>query len=152
MKKRAEESAPVSRGLTVDALSSQFSLPILSDLGLGLNQRGYVKGTVGLSLTRLPDFDRRGAAVDIDASAVRDQPLRMTQRGAVLSDPWVPGSEDNFAERVEGLVVDEVLRLAVLPGTETFGNTLFFIEGRKGQDPELRSETRVLPSDYLDAF
>ena len=117
------------------------------DFSLGLNTQGFATSRVGLSVTNLPVFSRLGATLDID---VPTDVLALEARGAILTDPWVPGSESNYRDRLDGLVIDEIVSLLVAPGTFTFGFFPVFKEGLDGQNPTLESESEVLPERYID--
>jgi len=139
---------------------AQDGLPLLNQLGglsdflggaldftLGLNKQGFATGRVSLPVVDLPLFTRVGATLDIDVATVRRS---FTASGAILSDPWVPGSEGNYRERLDGLVIDEIVSFLVAPGTFTFGFFPVFIEGLDGQNPTLETESNVLPGRYVD--
>ncbi len=152
-----EQAAPVAHGPAVTALAfgelpSFGSVGGAFDLGLGLTAQSFAAGDTALSIAPLPAFDYDGAFVDIRPPTDDAPRIRMRNDAAVLTDAWIPGSEDNFSDRVDGLVTDEALQLIVLPGTLTFGNTLLFQEGSKGKDPELESETTVVPRKYVELF
>ncbi len=147
-----ESAAPISRGTTVETVSDSFSFAGLSNLGLGLNLRSYVESRSRISVAPLPTFDRRGAAIDISLPDSDSGTLDFAGSAAILTDAWTPSNEQNFADRVDGLSVDEPLSFLVFPGTEIFGAFEFFQEGRKGRDPDLRSDTTIIPNDYIDAF
>lgn len=148
----AESDPSPLRGVSVDLIASGDSVAGI-DIGLGLNKENKAAAGFGLELASLPDFDRRGAAIDLEVTALDDQATTtqpLAQSASLFTDSWAAGSEDNFADRIDGLVVDEVLSLAVLPGTLTFGNTRLFREGADGADPELKSESGVVPFRYHD--
>jgi len=139
---------------------AQDGLPLLNQLGglsdflggaldftLGLNTQGFAKTRATLPVIDLPAFTRVGATLDIDVAT--DQ-RSLTASAAVLTDPWVPGSEDNYRERLDGLVIDEIVSFLVAPGTFTFGFFPVFIEGLDGQNPTLETESNVLPERYVD--
>lgn len=117
------------------------------DFTLGLNKEGFVKSRVALPVVDLPVFNRVGATLDINVATSR---RALAARGAVLTDAWVPGSEGNYRERLDGLVIDEIVSLLVAPGTFTFGFFPVFIEGLDGQNPTLETESNVLPGRYVD--
>lgn len=157
----AEQADPVPYGplqagaslvelVAFDGLELAEDLNGLTEFGLGLNQRGLAESRVSVPLVQLPTFARRGVSVDLEAPAGDVAPITMSQTGAILSDAWVPGSEDNFRARLDGLVTDEALQLIVAPGTFTFGFFPVFIEGIDGQDPQLESDSDVLPADTFD--
>ena len=139
---------PVPRESSVDQVTGEFGLFGPGELGLGLNQDGFVSSSVGITALDLPDFSRRGAAIDIDP----DPGNRVAYIGgaAVLTDSWVPGDEDNFADRIDGITIDEALSGLVTPGTLFFTLIPPFFEGVKGTLPELRSESAVVPPEYID--
>lgn len=139
---------------------AQDGLPLLNQLGglsnflggaldfsLGRNTQGFVSSTVTLPAIDLPVFTRVGATLDI---AVADDSRSFASRGSMLTDPWVPGSEGNFRDVLDGLVIDEIVSVLVAPGTFTFGFFPVFIEGLDGQNPTLESESRVLPERYVN--
>jgi len=139
---------------------AQDGLPLLNQLGgisdllggaldfnLGLNTRGFVNSRATLSAIDLPAFTRIGASLDID---VATNERLFTASGAILTDAWIPGSEGNYVERLDSLVIDEIVSLLVAPGTFTFGFFPVFIEGLDGQNPTLESESNVLPERYVD--
>jgi len=150
---------------TPDSLSlfgslAQDGLPVLNELGaisdlaggaldftLGLNTQGFATSQVALNVTDLPVFTRVGAGLDID---VAEEQRTLTANGAILTDPWVPGSEGNYVDRLDGLVIDEIVSLLVAPGTFTFGFFPVFKEGLDGQNPTLESESDLLPERYID--
>lgn len=143
----SEGDAPVPRGPAVNLLTSGFSLGPL-DVGLDLNKNSFVRNGVSLPVIALPNFERRGAAIDIEPPT--GPGFTFNQSGAILTDPWTPTSEENFVDRIDGLTVDEPLQFIVNPGTLTFG--LFpFSEGFfKGSDPQLTSESKVVLTEYVD--
>jgi len=139
---------------------AQDGLPLLNQLGgisdflggaldftLGLNTDGFVNSRVALSVVDLPVFTRVGATLDIDVATDR---RNIAAQGALLTDAWVPGSESNYRERLDGLVIDEIVSFLVAPGTFTFGFFPVFIEGLDGQNPTLETESNVLPERYVD--
>ena len=145
-----ESASPEAYGPAVDLFSSGTNVLGLFDLGLGLNKQGYVDHAVAVPVVGLPSIARRGAALDIDEP---EQPsLAFAGSGSILTDPWVPGNEDDFANRIDGLVVDEALQLIVFPGTFTFGFLPPFFEGIKGQDAELRSQSTMVLSRDIERF
>ena len=148
------ESVSLFGSLAQDGLPGLEPLDGLSDFlggaldfNLGLNDAGFVNSAVTLSALDLPEFSRFGATLDIDVAAAQRS---FTGRGAILSDSWVPGSEGNYRDRLDGVVIDEIVSLLVAPGTFTFGNFPVFIEGRDGQNPTLETESRVLPERFVD--
>ena len=147
-----ENGVDSTRGATVALTISDFSIgPI--DFGLGLNTESKADARLSLDLKPLPNFARRGAAIDIEQRSITDPDTPLTplsQAGQFFSDSWVPGSEDNFADRIDGLVVDEVLTFGVAPGTQTFGRFFFFREAKGGRDSDLTSESDVIPRSYVD--
>lgn len=139
---------------------AQDGLPLLNELGalsdvlggaldftLGLNDRGFATSRVALPVVDLPAFTRVGATLDIE---VADGRRSFAASGGMLTDAWVPGSEGNYRERLDGLVIDEIVSILVAPGTFTFGFFPVFIEGLDGQNPTLETESDVLPSRYVD--
>ena len=139
---------------------AQDGLPLLNQLGglsdflggaldltLGLNKQGFATSRATLPVVDLPVFTRVGATLDID---VTTDTRSFTASAALLSDPWVPGSEGNYRERLDGLVIDEIVSLLVAPGTFTFGFFPVFIEGLDGQNPTLETQSNVLPERYVD--
>jgi len=139
---------------------AQDGLPLLNELGglsdflggaldftLGLNQRGFATSRATLPVVDLPVFTRVGATLDIDVATDRRS---LTASGSVLTDAWVPGSESNYRERLDGLVIDEIVSFLVAPGTFTFGFFPVFIEGLDGQNPTLETQSDVLPERYVD--
>lgn len=139
----ARDGLPIVNGLDglSDILGGAF------DFTLGLNSRGFATSRVDLPVLDLPIFDRVGATLDINVAT--DQ-RTLTARSALLADAWIPGSEGNYRDRLDGLVIDEIVSLLVLPGTFTFGFFPVFIEGIDGQNPPLESESNVLPERYVD--
>ena len=73
----------------------------------------------------------------------------LAAKGAILTDAWIPGAEENYRDRLDGLVIDEIVSLLVAPGTFTFGFFPVFIEGLDGQNPTLETESNVLPERYV---
>jgi hypothetical protein len=140
-----EAAAPQIHGVAVEQLAFENEA-----FGFDLNRDGFVTGQVTLPAVVMPKFGRRGVAIDIQFPAVDAERLSFSQQASILSDAWIPGSEDNYKDRLDGAVTDEVLQLIVLPGTVTFGNTLLFEEGEKGQDPQLETESPVIPLKYVD--
>lgn len=139
---------------------AQDGLPLLNQLGslsdllggaldftLGLNTRGFVTSRVTLPVVDLPVFTRIGATLDID---VADGQRTLSADGALLTDHWTPGTERNYRDRLDGLIIDEIVSLLVAPGTFTFGFFPVFIEGLDGQNPTLETESRVLPERYIN--
>lgn len=139
---------------------AQDGLPLINELGgisdslggaldftLGLNDKGYAQTRVSLPAINLPVFSRIGASLNIDVAKDEQQ---FTASGALLTDAWVPGSESNYRERLDGVVIDEIVSLLVAPGTFTFGFLPVFIEGLDGQNPTLETESNVLPERYVD--
>ena len=139
----SRDGLPVINGLDglSDVLGGAF------DFTLGLNARGFAVSRVELPVVDLPQFDRIGATLDINV-AVNLRTLSATS--AVLTDAWIPGSEGNYRDRLDGLVIDEITSFLVAPGTFTFGFFPLFIEGLDGQNPTLESESNVLPERYID--
>ncbi len=136
----------------IDLLPSPVDLP--TDIGLGLNENGFVVGEYGVPLKPLPDFESKGASVDIELPDVEQAPLTINQTAAILTDAWIPGSEDNFIDRLDGIVLDEPLQIIVNPGTFLFGTldpnpNALFREGDSGFDPKLESSTSVLPPGFI---
>ena len=117
------------------------------DFTLGLNDQGYAQSRTQIPVADLPTFTRFGATLDIDVSNGTRQ---FSATGAILTDPWVPGSEAGYRNRLDGLVVDEIVSFLVAPGTFTFGFFPVFIEGLDGQNPPLETESNVLPERYVD--
>lgn len=117
------------------------------DFTLGLNDRGFVESRVTVPAIDLPVITRLGATLDIN---VAEEQRAFTARGAILTDSWTPGTEGNYRERLDGLVIDEIVSFLVAPGTFTFGFFPVFIEGLDGQNPTLESESNVLPERYVD--
>ena len=139
---------------------AQDGLPLVNELGglggilggaldftLGLNKRGFVTTRTALTATDLPLFTRIGATLDIDTATDR---RTFAANGAILTDAWVPGAESNYRERLDGLVIDEIVSFLVAPGTFTFGFFPVFIEGLDGQNPTLSTESDVLPERYVN--
>lgn len=144
-----EGDAPVPRGPAVNLLTSGFSIGPL-DVGLDLNKRSFISNGVSVPVVPLPNFSRRGAAISIEPPEVPG--ITFSQSGSILTDPWAPTSEENFADRIDGLTIDEPLQFIVNPGTAIFG--IFpFTEGiRKGFNPQLTSESKVVLTEYVDRF
>lgn len=115
------------------------------DFNLGLNDRGFAAAQVTLPIIDLPQFQRFGATLDI---VIPETTRELVASGSLLADPWIPGSEANYRERLDGMVIDEITSVLVAPGTFTFGFFPVFIEGLKGQNPTLESESNVLPERY----
>ena len=146
-----ERQAPILYSPSVETLAFGVGAGDVDLIeSLDLNEQGFVSGSVSIPMLPIPEFERKGIAIDIKPPDTTTPRVVMPASGAILTDSWVPGSEDNFAGRTDGLVTDEILQLLVAPGTYTFGNTLLFNEGRKGQDPQLESTTTVLPEKYVD--
>ena len=166
-----ERTSPTSNGLSVETLAfggpvvgnafadlgglvGSFTgvldgvLPELGDVidfGLDIGERSFAETRTAIPARPLPTIDFRGASLDIEPPPATAAPLTFRQRGSILADPWNQVEEDRFADRIKGLVVDEPLKFIVFPGTTVFGETRAFPEGRQGADPDLESESRVLP-------
>lgn len=148
------ESLSLFGALALDGLPLLNQLDGLSDLlggaldfSLGLNSQGFAQSSVQLPTIDLPIFRRVGATLDIDVATNRRQ---FTSASAILTDPWVPGSESNYRETLDGMVIDEIVSFLVAPGTFTFGFFPLFIEGLDGQNPTLETESNVLPERYVN--
>lgn len=150
-----EEQEPIEYGpstalVAFGGIPFSGALGLSDELGLGVNERGFAASGITVPLVPLPDFKFSGVAVDIQRPTQADAPINMAQTAAALTDGWMPGSENNFRDRLDGLVTDEPLQLIVNPGTFTFGVFPAFIEGLDGQNPQLESETEVIPFTYLN--
>ena len=148
------ESLSLFGSLAQDGLPLLNQLAPLSDIlggafdfSLGLNARGFATSRIVLPVTDLPIFSRVGATLDIDVASTE---RTFAANGAILTDAWVPGAESNYRERLDGLVIDEIVSFLVAPGTFTFGFFPVFIEGLDGQNPTLESQSNVLPERYVD--
>ena len=152
--------SPLGAPASLFAGLAQDGLPLVNELGgisdalggaldfsLGLNDKGYAQTRVTLPAVNLPVFTRIGATLNIDVAEDQQQ---FSAGGAILTDAWVPGSESNYRERLDGIVIDETVSLLVAPGTFTFGFLPVFIEGLDGQNPTLETESNVLPGRYVD--
>lgn len=117
------------------------------DFNLGLNDSGFTQANVAIPAVALPDFVRAGV---VNSTTPSNDVLQLRGSGALLADAWVPGSEGNYRDRLDGLVIDEIVQLLVLPGTFTFGFFPLFKEGLDGQNPQLETESTVIPPRYLD--
>lgn len=139
----AQDGLPLLNQL--DGLSSLLGGAL--DFTLGLNAQGFATSRIELPTLDLPVFTRVGATLDIDVAVDR---RNLGSSGAILTDPWVPGSEGNYRERLDGLVIDEIVSFLVAPGTFTFGFFPVFIEGIDGQNPTLETDSRVLPEQFVN--
>lgn len=139
-----ENESPVSRTPLLDTISGRINL--LFDLGLGLNKQSYAQNSVAITAEFLPDITRVGAAPDIVEA---DTGIAFLRTGAILTDAWSAGSEDVFEDRIDGLTADEIIAIPVTLGTFTFGFIPPFLEGIKGQDFGLESESTVVPPEFF---
>lgn len=140
----AEGESPVDRTPLMDAITGRITL--LIDLGLGLNKQSYAQNSVAITAEFLPDITRVGAAPDLVEAETR---IAFLRTGAVLTDAWSAGSEDVFEDRIDGLTADEIIAIPVALGTFTFGFIPPFLEGIKGQDFGLESESTVVPPEFF---
>jgi len=150
----ASNSASLVTALAYDGLPLLNQLDGLSnliggalDFNLSLNDAGFARANLSLPAVNAPGFVRGGVVQSPQSST---ELSRFDTSGAILTDAWVPGSEANFSDRIDGLVVDEIVSLLVFPGTFTFGFFPLFKEGLDGQSPKLSSDSQVIPPRYVD--
>lgn len=149
------ENASLVTALAYDGLPLLNELGGLSsllggalDFNLGLNDGGFAEANVSLTAFGLPAFLRDGVIQSVFPQS--GNAFDFQSPAAMLTDAWVPGSEDNYRDRLDGLVIDEVLQVLVLPGTVTFGLFPLFREGLDGLGPDLETESTVIPPRYVD--
>lgn len=151
-------------GSAVSLQSSDDTVPV--DAGYVLVPGlAHGAGPVGVAATalRMDDLNlnrRSFASATIEANlrpllAHRDAPpLIQRATGALLSDTWSPGDENEFGRSVDRITANELIEDLELPGrilsmqAPSKGGPLYG-EGQYGWDPQLRPRSNALPSAYV---
>ena len=74
--------------------------------------------------------------------------LTFPATSGILVDSWNAENKDTYQNSVKKLTVEKILDIAVIPGTKTFGILFPFLEGKKGDDPDIVAPTESILSKY----
>ncbi|GGK65839.1 hypothetical protein [Amphritea balenae] len=75
--------------------------------------------------------------------------LSLNASGGILTDNWIASDEADYKKTTEGLVAEKLVKVVVVPGTETFGQYFPFQEGKHGSKTDFVANSSKVLSEYI---
>jgi len=158
--KVSETGIGLFRGPTTEGLLLGKNIGVL-DLGeiadvphLKKNRNGLVVAEFSLSTKSIPKMRHSGVKHIFSNTDLGQGPIQFSDRFAVISDTWIPGSEQNYANTLSSLVFDKTLSFMTAPGCYMWAwggaDISIFPDGRNCTNTELRSDTAVILDKHRD--
>lgn len=119
----------------------------------GLNTDGITKYQVSLPVTNRLRVPNPGEPTTLSnffnpAHYLPPEVMAFSSTSAILSDTWQADDLSSYNKRIRKLTLEDELDLAVMPGTQTFGNIWLFKEGDDGANPDIVAAPEALLQVY----
>jgi len=146
---------PVTEGLLLGKSTGSINWSGVAEVPLlAKNRNGLVTAEYALSAKSIPAMGQSGLTRTFERTGSGGAPIKFTDRLAVITDAWMPGSENNFADTTSKLVYEKMLGAMTFPGCLLWafnGAGLSpFVDGRDCTNTDLRSDTGVILDKYRD--